>query len=131
MKLKQSIIEKIEYYQKNNLKQPVKYWLGHRGVGIKSMYLIKNYGVVEENAELIGFIESYTIDYLFRMNNQKNQEWRGYPLRCWPNHQDDCYRWDWEVQIDGKWLEVVTQATRWIEDEAEETLQRYLERKKT
>jgi hypothetical protein len=64
-----------------------------------------------------------------RMNNQ--MQWRGYPLRCWPNHQDDCYRWDWEVQIDGKWVEVVTQATRWIEDEAEETLQRYLERKKT
>ena len=54
------------------------------------------------------------------------QEWRGYPLRCWPNHQDDCYRWDWEIQIDGKWVEVVTQATRWIEEEAEETLQRYL-----
>ena len=62
--------------------------------------------------------------YQDRMNNQMN--WRGYPLRCWPNHQDDCYRWDWEVQIDGKWVEVVTQATRWIEDEAEETLQRYL-----
>ena len=66
--------------------------------------------------------------YQDRMNKQ---EWRGYPLRCWPNHQDDCYRWDWEVQIDGKWVEVVTQATRWIEEEAEETLQRYLERKKT
>ena len=64
-----------------------------------------------------------------KMNDKMN--WRGYPLRCWPNHQDDCYRWDWEVQIDGKWVEVVTQATRWIEDEAEETLQRYLERKKT
>jgi len=64
-----------------------------------------------------------------KMNNQ--MQWRGYPLRCWPNHQDDCYRWDWEIQIDGKWLEVVTQATRWIEDEAEETLQRYLEIKKT
>ena len=59
-----------------------------------------------------------------KMNNQ--MQWRGYPLRCWPNHQDDCYRWDWEIQIDGKWVEVVTQATRWIEDEAEETLQRYL-----
>ena len=67
--------------------------------------------------------------YQGRMNNQ--MQWRGYPLRCWPNHQDDCYRWDWEIQIDGKWLEVVTQATRWIEEEAEETLQRYLERKKT
>ena len=67
--------------------------------------------------------------YQDRMNNQ--MQWRGYPLRCWPNHQDDCYRWDWEIQIDGKWLEVVTQATRWIEAEAEETLQRYLERKKT
>ena len=62
--------------------------------------------------------------YPVKMNNQMN--WRGYPLRCWPNHQDDCYRWDWEIQIDGKWVEVVTQATRWIEDEAEETLQRYL-----
>ena len=67
--------------------------------------------------------------YPDKMNNQ--MQWRGYPLRCWPNHQDDCYRWDWEIQIDGKWLEVVTQATRWIEAEAEETLQRYLERKKT
>ena len=67
--------------------------------------------------------------YPAKMNNQ--MQWRGYPLRCWPNHQDDCYRWDWEIQIDGKWVEVVTQATRWIEDEAEETLQRYLERKKT
>ena len=67
--------------------------------------------------------------YQDRMNNQ--MQWRGYPLRCWPNHQDDCYRWDWEIQIDGKWVEVVTQATRWIEEEAEETLQRYLERKKT
>ena len=62
--------------------------------------------------------------YQDKMNNQ--MQWRGYPLRCWPNHQDDCYRWDWEIQIDGKWVEVVTQATRWIEDEAEETLQRYL-----
>ena len=62
--------------------------------------------------------------YQDRMNNQ--MQWRGYPLRCWPNHQDDCYRWDWEIQIDGKWVEVVTQATRWIEEEAEETLQRYL-----
>ena len=67
--------------------------------------------------------------YQDKMNNQMN--WRGYPLRCWPNHQDDCYRWDWEVQIDGKWVEVVTQATRWIEDEAEETLQRYLTRLKS
>ena len=67
--------------------------------------------------------------YPAKMNNQ--MQWRGYPLRCWPNHQDDCYRWDWEIQIDGTWIEVVTQATRWIEDEAEETLQRYLERKKT
>ena len=67
--------------------------------------------------------------YQDRMNNQ--MQWRGYPLRCWPNHQDDCYRWDWEVQIDGKWVEVVTQATRWIEDEAEETLQRYLTRLKS
>ena len=64
-----------------------------------------------------------------RMNNKMH--WRGYPLRCWPNHQDDCYRWDWEILIDGKWVEVVTQATQWIEGEAEETLQRYLERKKT
>ena len=64
-----------------------------------------------------------------KMNNQ--MQWRGYPLRCWPNHQDDCYRWDWEIQIDGKWLEVVTQATRWIEEEAEETLQRYLTRLKS
>ena len=62
--------------------------------------------------------------YPAKMNDKMN--WRGYPLRCWPNHQDDCYRWDWEIQIDGKWLEVVTQATRWIEEEAEETLQRYL-----
>jgi hypothetical protein len=67
--------------------------------------------------------------YPDRMNNK--MQWRGYPLRCWPNHQDDGYRWDWEILIDGKWLEVVTQATRWIEEEAEETLQRYLERKKT
>jgi hypothetical protein len=54
------------------------------------------------------------------------QEWRGYPLRCWPNHQDDCYRWDWEILINGEWIEVVTQATRWIEEEAEQVLQRYL-----
>jgi len=67
--------------------------------------------------------------YPDKMNNQ--MQWRGYPLRCWPNHQDDCYRWDWEILIDGTWLEVVTQSTRWMEDEAEETLQRYLERKKT
>ena len=50
--------------------------------------------------------------------NDQMQNWKGYPLRCWPNHQDDCYRWDWEIQIDGKWLEVVTQSTRWMEDEA-------------
>ena len=67
--------------------------------------------------------------YQDRMNNQ--MQWSGYPLRCWPNHQDDCYRWDWEIQIDGKWLEVVTQATRWIEEEADETLQRYLTRLKS
>ena len=67
--------------------------------------------------------------YPAKMNDK--MQWRGYPLRCWPNHQDDCYRWDWEIQIDGKWLEVVTQATRWIEDEAEETLQRYLTRLKS
>jgi len=54
------------------------------------------------------------------------QNWKGYPLRCWPNHQDDCERWDWEILIGGTWLEVVTQSTRWIEEEAEETLQRYL-----
>ena len=54
------------------------------------------------------------------------QNWKGYPLRCWPNHQDDCYRWDWEILIDGTWLEVVTQSTRWMEDEADEVLQRYL-----
>ena len=64
-----------------------------------------------------------------RMNNQ--MQWRGYPLRCWPNHQDDCYRWDWEILIDGTWLEVVTQSTRWMEDEAEEVLQRYLTRLKS
>jgi len=57
------------------------------------------------------------------------QRWRGYPLRCWPNHQDDCYRWDWEVKIDGEWIEVVTQATRFIESEAEESLRRYLDKK--
>ena len=67
--------------------------------------------------------------YPAKMNDKMN--WRGYPLRCWPNHQDDCYRWDWEIQIDGKWLEVVTQSTRWIEEEAEETLQRYLTRLKS
>jgi hypothetical protein len=54
--------------------------------------------------------------------------WRGYPLRCWPCHQDDCYRYDWEIQIDNKWLEVVTQATRFIESEAEESLIRYLDK---
>jgi hypothetical protein len=59
-----------------------------------------------------------------RMNRMQN--WKGYPLRCWPNHQDDCYRWDWEILINGTWLEVVTQSTRWMEEEAEETLQRYL-----
>jgi hypothetical protein len=57
------------------------------------------------------------------------QRWREYPLRCWPNHQDDCYRWDWEIKIDGEWLEIVTQATRFIEAEAEESLRRYLDRK--
>jgi hypothetical protein len=66
--------------------------------------------------------------YPAKMNKQ---EWRGYPLRCWPNHQDDCYRWDWEILIDGTWLEVVTQSTRWIEEEAEEVLQRYLTRLKS
>ena len=55
------------------------------------------------------------------------QRWREYPLRCWPNHQDDCYRWDWEIKIDGEWLEIVTQATRFIEAEAEESLRRYLD----
>ncbi len=67
--------------------------------------------------------------YQDKMNNPKEQCWRGYPLRCWPNHQDDCYRWDWEVKIGEEWVEVVTQATRWIEEEADETLQRYLKRK--
>jgi len=61
-----------------------------------------------------------------KMNN-----WRGYPLRCWPNHQDDCERWDYEILINGTWLEVVTQATRWIEEEADEVLQRYLTRLKS
>jgi hypothetical protein len=55
--------------------------------------------------------------------------WRGYPLRCWPNHQDDCERWDWEAKIDGEWIEVITQATRWIEEEADEALQKHLKRK--
>ena len=59
------------------------------------------------------------------------QHWKGYPLRCWPNHQDDCYRLDWEILIDGTWLEVVTQSTRWMEDEADEVLQRYLTRLKS
>jgi hypothetical protein len=67
--------------------------------------------------------------YPDKMNNQ--MQWRGYPLRCWPNHQDDCYRWDWEILINGTWLEVVTQSTRWMEDEADEVLQRYFEKKKT
>jgi len=58
-----------------------------------------------------------------------SQEWRGYPLRCWPNHQDDCERWDYEILINGTWLEVVTQATRWIEEEADEVLERYLNKK--
>ena len=57
------------------------------------------------------------------------QNWKGYPLRCWPNHQDDCYRWDWEILIDGEWLEVVTQSTRWMEDEADEVLERHLRKK--
>ena len=62
-----------------------------------------------------------------KMNSK--MQWRGYPLRCWPNHQDDCYRWDWEILIDGTWLEVVTQSTRWMEDEAEEVLERHLRKK--
>jgi hypothetical protein len=65
--------------------------------------------------------------YPVKMNDK--MQWRGYPLRCWPNHQDDCYRWDWEILIDGTWLEVVTQATRWIEEEADEVLVRYLRSK--
>jgi hypothetical protein len=64
-------------------------------------------------------------------DKMNKQEWRGYPLRCWPNHQDDCYRWDYEILINGEWIEVVTQATRWIEEEADETLQRYLTRLKS
>jgi hypothetical protein len=48
--------------------------------------------------------------------NERMQHWKGYPLRCWPNHQDDCFRWDWEILIDGEWIEVVTQSTRWIEE---------------
>jgi hypothetical protein len=67
----------------------------------------------------------------YQDKTNRMQHWKGYPLRCWPNHQDDCYRWDWEIQIDGTWLEVVTQSTRWMEDEAEEVLQRYFEKKKT
>ena len=63
--------------------------------------------------------------------NERMQHWKGYPLRCWPNHQDDCERWDYEILIDGKWLEVVTQSTRWIEEEADEVLQRYLTRLKS
>jgi hypothetical protein len=65
-----------------------------------------------------------------KMNDKNMQYWKGYPLRSWPNHQDDCYRWDWEIRIDGKWVEVVTQATRFIEAEAEESLQAYLIRTK-
>jgi len=65
----------------------------------------------------------------FLPTKMNNSTWRGYPLRCWPNHQDDCYRWDWEIQIDGKWLEIVTQATRFIEAEAEEALRRHQQKK--
>jgi hypothetical protein len=61
---------------------------------------------------------------------ENTQNWKGYPLRCWPNHQDDCYRWDWEIKIDGGWFEIVTQATRFNEAEAEEALQKYLRAKR-
>ena len=53
----------------------------------------------------------------------------GYDLRCTPAHQDDCERWDYEVEIDGKWRTLIPSGLRWNREEALESLVEILKRK--
>jgi hypothetical protein len=56
--------------------------------------------------------------------------WRKkYPVRSWPVRTPDGMVYDYEIKIDGKWLEVVTENDKWDEIQAEDALQRYLKQK--
>ena len=59
---------------------------------------------------------------------EKYNEFMGFPLRCVPHHQDDCARWDYEVEIDGKWHSVIEEGLRWNREEALEALVRILKK---
>jgi len=59
---------------------------------------------------------------------EKYNEFMGFPLRCVPHHQDDCARWDYEVEIDGKWHSVIDEGLRWNREEALESLVQILKK---
>jgi hypothetical protein len=63
------------------------------------------------------------------MRGEKHNEFMGYPLRCVPAHQDDCERWDYEVEIDGTWYDVIPGGLRWNREEALDSLVKILKNK--
>lgn len=52
----------------------------------------------------------------------REMKFEGYPLRCVPHHQDDCERWDYEIQIDNDWIAVISEGLKWNQEEALKTL---------
>lgn len=58
----------------------------------------------------------------------KGYKWRGYPIRKWENITDGCRLWDWEIKINGKWVEILTSSDKWDETEADQNLQNYLKK---
>lgn len=59
----------------------------------------------------------------------KQNEFMGYPLRCTPAHEDDCERWDYEVEINGEWRTLIPSGLRWNREEALESLVNILKEK--
>ena len=56
--------------------------------------------------------------------------WRKkYPVRSWPVRTPDAMLYDYEILIDGTWLEVVTENDKWDEIQAEDSLAKYLKQK--
>lgn len=60
---------------------------------------------------------------------EKYNEFMGFELRCLPHHQDDCERWDYEVQIGEKWYTVIPEGLGWRREEALESLVNILKNK--
>jgi len=54
--------------------------------------------------------------------NEKYNEFMGYELRCVPAHDDDCKRWDYDVNINNKWYTLIPQGLGWNREEALESL---------